>query len=216
VTIKLVLVEDHEVVRQGLRALLAVEPDFEIVGEAGDGLVAMELVTRLRPDVLVLDLMLPGLPGLDVVRAVRQSAPETRVVILSMHANEAYVLGALQAGAVGYVLKKSGSVELLAAIRAAWAGRRYLSPPLSEAAIQAYVEKSRATPDPYQTLTAREREVLLLLVEGLTSAEIAGRLVLSHRTVEMHRSRLMHKLGLDKKTDLIRYAIKRGLLPLED
>jgi two-component system, NarL family, response regulator NreC len=178
--------------------------------------VATELVTRLRPDVLVLDLMLPGLPGLDVVRAVRQGSPETRVVILSMHANEAYVLGALQAGAVGYVLKKSGSADLLAAIRAAWSGRRYLSPPLSEVAIQAYVEKSRATPDPYQTLTTREREVLLLMVEGLTSAEIAGRLVISHRTVEMHRSRLMHKLGLDKKTDLIRYAIKRGLLPLED
>jgi two-component system, NarL family, response regulator NreC len=216
VTIRLVLVEDHEVVRQGLRALLAAEPDFDIVGEAGDGLVATELVTRLRPDVLVLDLMLPGLPGLDVVRAVRQGSPETRVVILSMHANEAYVLGALQAGAVGYVLKKSGSADLLAAIRAAWSGRRYLSPPLSEVAIQAYVEKSRATPDPYQTLTTREREVLLLMVEGLTSAEIAGRLVISHRTVEMHRSRLMHKLGLDKKTDLIRYAIKRGLLPLED
>lgn len=214
--ITLVLVEDHEVVRQGLRALLAAEPDFRIVGEAGDGLSATHLVTQLRPDVLVLDLMLPGLPGMDVVRAVRQRAPETRVVILSMHTNEAYVLGALQAGAVAYVLKKSGASELLAAIRAAHGGRRYLSPPLSEAAIQLYVEKSRETPDPYQTLTAREREVLQLMVEGLTSAEIATRLVISLRTVEMHRSRVMHKLGLDKKTDLIRYAIKRGLLPLED
>ncbi len=214
--IKLVLVEDHEVVRQGLRALLVAEPDFQIVGESGDGLAAAELVARLRPDVLVLDLMLPGLGGMEVVREVRQKSPETRVVILSMHTNEAYVLGALQAGAVAYVLKKSGASELLAAIRAAWTGRRYLSPPLSEVAIQAYVEKSRATPDPYQTLTAREREVLHLMVEGLTSAEIAGKLVISHRTVEMHRSRVMHKLGLDKKTDLIRYAIKRGLLPLED
>ncbi len=214
--ITLVLVEDHEVVRQGLRALLAAEPDFHIVGETGDGAAAPALVEQLRPDVLVLDLMLPGLPGLEVVRAVRQRAPDTRVVILSMHANEAYVLGALQAGAVAYVLKKSGATELLTAIRAAWTGRRYLSPPLSEEAIQAYVEKSRATPDAYQTLTAREREVLHLMVEGLTSAEIAARLVISHRTVEMHRSRVMHKLGLDKKTDLIRYAIKRGLLPLED
>jgi DNA-binding NarL/FixJ family response regulator len=214
--IKLVLVEDHEVVRQGLRALLVAEPDFQIVGETGDGLAAAELVAQLRPDVLVLDLMLPGLGGMEVVREVRQRSPETRVVILSMHTNEAYVLGALQAGAVAYVLKKSGASELLAAIRAAWTGRRYLSPPLSEVAIQAYVEKSRATPDPYQTLTAREREVLHLMVEGLTSAEIAGKLVISHRTVEMHRSRVMHKLGLDKKTDLIRYAIKRGLLPLED
>jgi two-component system response regulator NreC len=209
--IKLVLVEDHEVVRQGLRALLAAEPDFQIVGEAGDGVAATDMVERLRPD-----LMLPGLGGLEVVRAVRQRSPETRVVILSMHANEAYVLGALQAGAVAYVLKKSGASELLAAIRAAWTGRRYLSPPLSEAAIQAYTEKARATPDPYQTLTAREREVLHMMVQGQTSAAIATQLVISHRTVEMHRSRVMHKLGLDKKTDLIRYAIKRGLLPLED
>lgn len=214
--IRLLLVEDHEVVRQGLRALLAAEPDFRIVGEAGDGLGAAELVSQLRPDVLVLDLMLPGLSGLEVVREARQRSPETRVVILSMHTNEAYVLSALQAGALAYVLKKAGASELLAAIRAAWAGRRYLSPPLSEAAIQAYVEKSRATPDPYQTLTTREREVLHLMVEGLTTLEIATRLVISHRTVEMHRSRVMQKLGFDKKTDLIRYAIRRGLLPLED
>ena len=214
--IKLVLVEDHEVVRHGLRSLLAAEPDFMIVGEAGDGATGIELVSQLRPDVLVLDLMLPGVPGLDVLREVRQRAPETRVVILSMHANEAYVLGALQAGALAYVLKKSGASELLAAIRSVWSGRRYLSPPLSEVAIQAYIEKSRATPDPYQTLTAREREVLLLMIDGLTTIEIATRLVISHRTVEMHRSRVMHKLGLDKKTDLIRYAIKKGLLPLED
>jgi len=214
--IRLVLVEDHEVVRQGLRGLLAAEADFQIVGETGDGLAAVPLVERLRPDVLVLDLMLPGRPGLDVLRDVRQRAPETRVVILSMHTNEGYVLNALQAGAVGYVLKKSGANELLAAIRAAAGGGRYLSPPLSEVAIEAYVERSRATPDPYQTLTAREREVLHLMVEGLTSAEMAGRLVISHRTVEMHRSRVMHKLSLDNKTDLIRYAIKKGLLPLED
>jgi two-component system response regulator NreC len=214
--IRLVLVEDHEVERQGLRALLAAEPDFQIVGEAGDGQAAIQLVERLRPDVLVLDLMLPGLGGLEVVREVRQRAPDTRVVILSMHTNEAYVLGALQAGALAYVLKKSGARELLEAIRAAWTGRRYLSPPLSEVEIQAYVTKSQATPDPYQTLTAREREVLHLMVQGQTSAEIATKLVISHRTVEMHRSRVMHKLGLDKKTELIRYAIKRGLLPLED
>lgn len=203
-------------VRQGLRALLAAEPDFEIVGEAGEGQLAAALVEQLQPDVLVLDLMLPGMGGLGVARQVQLRAPETRVVILSMHANEAYVLGALQAGAMAYVLKKSGARELLAAIRAAGAGQRYLSPPLSEVTIQAYVEKSRATPDPYQTLTAREREVLHLVVKGQTSAEIAASLVISQRTVEMHRSRVMHKLGLDKKTDLIRYAIKQGLLPLDD
>lgn len=213
--ITLVLVEDHEVVRQGLRALLAAEPGFQIVGEAGDGLAAAELVSRLRPDVLLLDLMLPGLPGLDVVRAVRHSSPETRIIILSMHTDEAYVLSALQAGAVGYVLKRSGSAELLAAIRAAVAGHRYLSPPLSEMAVQAYVERSRAALDPYQTLTAREREVLQLVVQGKSNAEAAGILGLSPRSVETYRLRLMQKLSIEDLPSLVKFAIRHGMTTIE-
>jgi len=153
----IVLADDHHVVRQGLRSLLEAEPDFSVVGEAGDGLEAAQLVERLQPDVLVLDLMMPGLNGLEVTRQVSQRSPRTHVVILSMHPNEAYVLEALRAGAAAYVLKESTSAELVRAVREAVAGRRYLSPPLSEHAIEAYMQKAEpAVLDPYETLTARQ------------------------------------------------------------
>jgi len=212
----IVLADDHHVVRQGLRSLLEAEPDFSIVGEAGDGLEAAQLVERLQPDVLVLDLMMPGLNGLEVTRQVSQRSPQTHVVILSMHPNEAYVLEALRAGAAAYVIKESTSAELVRAVREAVAGRRYLSPPLSERAIEVYMQKAEsAALDPYETLTAREREVLHLAAEGHTNAEIADRLFISRRTVETHRANLMRKLGLRSQTDLIRYALQRGILPME-
>jgi DNA-binding NarL/FixJ family response regulator len=212
----IVLADDHHVVRQGLRSLLEAEPDFSVVGEASDGLETAQLVERLQPDVLVLDLMMPGLNGLEVTRQVGQRSPQTHVVILSMHANEAYVLEALQAGAAAYVVKESTSAELVRAVREAVAGRRYLSPPLSERAIEAYMQKAEsAALDPYETLTAREREVLHLAAEGHNTAEIADRLFISRRTVETHRANLMRKLGLRSQTDLIRYALQRGILPME-
>jgi len=212
----IVLADDHHLVRQGLRSLLEAEPDFSIVGETGDGLEAAQLVERLRPDVLVLDLMMPGLNGLEVTRQVGQRSPRTHVVILSMHPNEAYVLEALRAGAAAYVLKESTSAELVRAVREAVAGRRYLSPPLSERAIEVYMQKAEsAALDPYETLTAREREVLHLAAEGHTNAEIADRLFISRRTVETHRANLMRKLGLRTQTDLISYALRRGILPME-
>jgi two-component system response regulator NreC len=212
----IVLADDHHVVRQGLRSLLEAEPGFSVIGETGDGLEVTQLVERLRPDVLVLDLMMPGLNGLEVTRQVSQRSPRTHVVILSMHANEAYVLEALRAGAVAYVLKESTSAELVRAVREAVAGRRYLSPPLSERAIEAYMQKAEsATLDPYETLTAREREVLHLVAEGHTNAEIADRLFISRRTVETHRANLMRKLSLRTQTDLISYALRRGILPME-
>jgi two-component system response regulator NreC len=215
--ITVVLADDHQVVRQGLRALLEAESDFEVIGEAGDGLEAVQLAERLRPGVLVLDLMMPGLSGLQVTRQVSRRSPHTRIVILSIHANEAYVLEALQNGASAYVLKKSSVDELVRAIREVTAGRRYLSPPLSEHALEAYVQRSRdSTMDPYAMLTDREREVLHLVAEGHTNAEIAARLSLSPRTVEMHRANLMRKLDLHSQADLIRYALQRGIVPLED
>jgi two-component system response regulator NreC len=210
------LADDHHVVRQGLQSLLEAEPDFSVVGETGNGIEAVQLVERLQPDVLVLDLMMPGLNGLEVTRQVSQRSPQTHVVILSMYANEAHVIEALRAGAAAYVLKESSSAELVHAVREAVAGRHYLSPPLSERAIEAYMQKAESSAlDPYETLTAREREVLHLVAEGHTNAEIADRLFISRRTVETHRANLMRKLGLRTQTDLISYALRRGILPME-
>jgi two-component system response regulator NreC len=212
----IVLADDHHVVRQGLRALLEGQPDFQLVGEAGDGLEAVQLTERLKPDVLIIDLMMPSLNGLEATRQVGQRSSHTRVVILSMHANEAYVLEALRNGAAGYVLKDSSAADLVQAVREVVAGRRYLSAPLSERAIAAYIQKaSDVALDPYEMLTNREREVLHLAAEGRTNAEIADQLSISPRTAETHRANLMHKLGLRTHTDLIRYALRRGILPME-
>jgi DNA-binding NarL/FixJ family response regulator len=212
----IVLADDHHVVRQGLRVLLEAQPDFQLVGEAGDGLEAVQLTERLKPDVLVIDLMMPSLNGLEATRQVSQRSPHTRVVILSMHANEAYVLESLRNGAAGYVLKDSSAADLVHAVREVVAGRRYLSSPLSERAIEAYIQKATdVTLDPYEMLTNREREVLHLAAEGYTNAEIADQLSISPRTAETHRANLMHKLGLRTHTDLIRYALRRGILPME-
>jgi DNA-binding NarL/FixJ family response regulator len=210
----IVLADDHKVVRQGLRAVLEAEPDLRVIGEAGNGLEVTRLVERLRPDVLVLDLMMPGLHGLEVARKVRKLSPRTHVVILSMHKDESYVLEALKNGASGYVLKDSGVDELVKAVQEAAANRCYLSPPLSNSAIEAYVQSASDTKtDAYDSLTSREREVLQLVAEGHTNAEIGKRLFISPRTVEIHRANMMQKLGLRNRTDLIRYALKRGILP---
>jgi DNA-binding NarL/FixJ family response regulator len=216
VSVTILLVDDHQLLRQGLRALLEVEPDIQVVGEAGDGLQGIQLVERLRPNVLVLDLMMPGVNGLEVTRQVSRRFPETRIIVLSMHANEAYVLEALRNGAVGYIFKETGINDLVHAVREAIAGRRYLSPPLSARAIDSYVQKTEAAAlDPYETLTTREREVLQLAAQGMTNAEIAGHLSISPRTAETHRANVMRKMGLNTQIDLIRFALKRGILPME-
>lgn len=212
----IMLADDHPVVRQGLRAVLEAEPDFEVIAEAGDGLEATRLVERLKPDVLVVDIMMPGLNGLEVTRELRQRSPETRVVVLSMYADEAYVLEALRNGAAGYALKASVSTELVHAVREAAAGRRYLCTPLSQSAIDAYIEKAGSgTRDLYELLTTREREVLQLAVEGCSNPDIAARLGISPRTAETHRLNLLRKLNLETHTDLIRYALRRGIIPME-
>jgi DNA-binding NarL/FixJ family response regulator len=212
----IVLADDHPIVRQGLRTLLEAETGFQILGEAGDGLVAVQLVERLHPAVLIVDVLMPGLSGLEVTRQVSQRTPQTHVIVLSMYTNEAYVLEALRNGASGYVLKDSSITDLVQAVRDVVAGRRYLSAPLSERAIEAYVHKAQThAPGPYEGLTTREREVLHLAAEGYTSAQIAERLFLSPRTVEAHRANLMRKLGLRTQADLTRYAIERGILRTE-
>jgi DNA-binding NarL/FixJ family response regulator len=211
-TIRLVLADDHPVVLEGLRALLDSEPDFIVVGQADSGQEAADLVAQLHPDVVVLDLMLGARSGLDVTAELVARAPTTRVVILSMHDNEAYVLEALRRGASAYTLKQADASELARAIREAAAGRRYLSPPLSERALDSYLRRAQGPDDSYETLTLREREVLQLVAEGNTNADIAVRLFISPRTVETHRAHAMKKLGLRTAIELAVYAIERGLV----
>jgi DNA-binding NarL/FixJ family response regulator len=212
----ILLADDHHIVRQGLRALLESDPHFRLVGEAGDGIEAVRMSERLKPDVLITDVMMPGLNGLEVTRQVTKALPKTRVIILSMYTNDAYVLEALKNGASGYVLKDSQAADLIQAVREVAAGRRYLSPPLSERALDLYAKKIEDTPeDPYEMLTTREREVLQMVAEGRTSTEIAERLFISPRTAEGHRANVMRKLGLQNQADLIRFALKRGILPLD-
>lgn len=211
--ITILLADDHIVVREGLRALINSHEDLHVVGEASNGTEALEMIEQLQPQVAVLDMMMPGLNGLEVTRRVYRT---TRVLILSMHANEAYVIEALKKGASGYVLKDSTGSDLVQAIRMVAMGQHYLSAPFSERAISAYVERSRTgTMDPYDTLTVREREILQLVAEGRNTAEIAQRLSISPRTVEAHRANLNRKLDLHTQADLIRFALRRGLLPGE-
>ncbi len=210
------IADDHAIVRQGLRALIDGDKDFQLVGEADNGLEAVRLVENLKPNLLVVDLMMPGLNGLEVARQTKEISPVTRIVVLSMYSDEAYVLEALRKGATGYVLKDAQSTDLLKALHAVAGGQHYLSPPLSERAIEVYARKAgSATLDLFETLTKREREVLQLAAEGLSQNEIAQRLAISPRTSETHRANLMRKLGLQNQTDLVRFAIRRGIVPLE-
>lgn len=209
----IMLAEDHHVVRKGLLALLEAEPDFRVVGEASDGLEAVGMAERLRPQVLVLDLMLPGINGLEVTRRVIRRVAQTRALVLSMYANESYVLEALRNGASGYVLKDASATEFLYAIREVAAGRRYLSSALSERAIELYLDRSEPIAvDRYEALTAREREVLQMAAQDIKNADIAARLCISIRTVETHRMNLMRKLDLHTQAELRKYALQRGLV----
>ena len=212
----IVLADDHRVVREGLRLLLQAEPDFSVLGEAGDGFKAIQLVESLKPDVLLLDLMMPEMNGQEVARKVRKCSPQTRVVVLSMHSSDPYVIEALRNGATGYVLKDASGTDVIHAVREVMAGRRYLSSPLSERAIDAYQERAKsAVLEKYDMLTARERQILQLVAEGHTNSEIASRLGIGLRTAETHRTHVMRKLQLRTHTDLVRYAIERGIIPLD-
>lgn len=221
--VTVVLADDHVVVRQGLRALLESDPSLVVVGEAADGLEAMELVKRQRPTVLITDLMMPGLDGLGIARRVSRLKLDTHVIILSMYGDQAYVLTALKNGAAGYVVKESCGAELFQAIRDVVAGRRYLSPAISEASIGSFssmgttLQKAQTgSLDVHDKLTVQERKVLQLVVEGASSSDIGVRLKLSSRTVESHRASCMRKLGLNTPQGLIRYALQRGSLTTDE
>ena len=207
-----ILADDHQIVRRGLAAMLTAEKLCQVVAEAADGIAAVQLVEKHRPNVLFLDLNLPRLHGLEVLHQIQASAPQTRVIILSMHNDEPYVIEALRSGAMAYILKGSDSSEIAHALKEVTAGRRFLSAPLSEWAINALVAQPTDAADPLQSLTQRERMVLQLAAEGENNPGIAEKLFISPRTAETHRTNLLRKLGLQTQTDLVRFAIRKGLI----
>ena len=210
--IRVLLADDHTLVRAGIRGLVANLSGVEVVGEAGDGHEALRLAEALHPDVVLLDIGMPGLNGLEVAARLTKIDPMIRTVILSMHMSEEYVLQALRAGAAGYLLKGSAVAELEVAIRAVARGDTYLSPAVSKRVVDDYVSRTGGATDPLQALTSRQREILQLVAEGHTSKDIAGRLGLSYRTIETHRNQLMKRLGINDLTGLVRFAVRVGLI----
>jgi two-component system, NarL family, response regulator NreC len=207
--IHILLADDHAVVRQGFKMILAAQPDMEIVGEAGNGREALDLAGQLQPDVIVMDVAMPELNGIEATRRIAALSPRSRVLALSMHKDSVYVREILRAGARGYLLKDSISSDLLAAVRAIARGEGYLSPGVSDAVLNDY---RRHVTDPIDLLTSREREVLQMIAEGKTNKEIATVLNLSVYTVDAHRGRIMEKLNLHSATDLVRFAVRAGLV----
>jgi two-component system response regulator NreC len=207
--IRILLADDHALVRHGFRMILAAQPDMEIAGEAGNGREAVELAQKLKPDVVVMDVAMPELNGIEATRRLIELSPRTRVLALSMHKDAVYVREILRAGARGYLLKDSADADLLAAVRAVAKGEGYLSPGVSDAVLSDY---RRHVTDPLDLLTSREREVLQLIAEGKTNKEIATSLTLSVYTVEAHRGRLMEKLNLHSTGELVRFAVRSGLI----
>lgn len=211
---RIVLVEDHTVVREGLRVLLASHPDLEVVGEAGDGREAVQCVENLRPDLVLMDLSMPGKDGMEATREIKRRFPETKILALTVHDSEEYVLVALKAGADGYILKKATHAELVMAIRSVLAGEPYLSPGVSDKVIKGYLagKKTLRGTTSWDALTPREMEVLKLIAEGYKSKEIAEHLFISVNTVEKHRNNILKKLDLHSASALTAFAIKQGLV----
>jgi len=211
--IKILIADDHGVVAEGLKHLVEAQADMEVVAVVGDGREAVRAARDARPDVVLMDLSMPELNGADAARAILERDPKCRVIVLSMYAEREYVRRALKAGAVGYVVKRSAAKEVIDAIRAVHAGRRYLSPRVADVVMDDYSGDGKD--DPLAKLSAREREVLQLLAEGRTGAEIAQRLSLSQKTVETYRARLIEKLGIRDVAGLVKFAIARGIVPLD-
>lgn len=211
--VSVLLVEDHTILRDGIKALLDRTEEFKVVGEASDGREAIIMATRLRPELVILDISMPGMSGIDAMKEIRRLCPETRVVVLTVHSAEEYLLAALKAGAEGYVLKDASSQELLLALKNAIRDRTYLSPGVADKIIDGYLSSKTAQgpKSPWDTLTERERQVLKLIAEGKTTKEIADYLYISVKTAEKHRANLMKKLDLHNTAALTAYAIERGL-----
>ena len=212
--VRIVLADDHTILREGLRALLTADDEIVVVGEAQDGREAVRCVERLEPDLLLMDLSMPRMSGMDAIREIKKRYPDTRIIALTVHKTEEYLLTTLQAGADGYVLKDATHDELVMAIRTVMAGKSYLSPDVSEKVIEGYLvgkESSRSL-SAWETLSQREREVLKLIAEGYKNKEIAEDLCISLKTVEKHRANLMKKLDLHNAAALTVYAMEKGLV----
>ncbi|HEX7220048.1 MAG TPA: response regulator transcription factor [Burkholderiales bacterium] len=212
--IRVLIADDHAVVAEGLRHLVEAEKDIEVVACVGDGREAVQQSRDLQPDVVLMDLSMPELNGADATRAILERDPRCRVIVLSMYSQREYVRRALKAGAAGYVVKRSAAREVVEAIRAVHAGQRYLSPRVADVVLEDYTDEKQD--DPLARLSAREREVLQLLAEGRTGAQIAERLALSQKTVETYRARLVEKLGIRDLAGLVRFAIQKGLVSLDE
>lgn len=211
--IRILLVDDHAILRAGLRALLANYPDLQVVGEAGDGADAVIRVNELKPDVVVMDVAMPGMNGLSATRQIVQDHPQTKILILTQYSNKEYVLPLLKAGAGGYVLKQAVDTDLVTAIRAVARGESFLYPPVAKLVLDAYMKEQRGEPDdPYTQLTEREAEILVLVARGRSTREIAELLHISPNTVDVHRAKLMQKLELHSVAEITSFAMRRGLL----
>ncbi len=212
--IKILMVDDHAILRDGIRALLGVHDDIEIVGEASEGKEAIEKVQELMPDVVIMDIAMPGMDGLEATRRITKKSPKTKVLVLTQYDNKEYVLSVIKAGAAGYIPKRALSSELVSAIHAVRQGDSFLYPSAAAALIEDYLQQAEGE-EPYDRLTAREREILKLIADGHTSRDIANMLFLSLKTVLNHRVKIMEKLNLHNRTELIKYAMRKGLVSMD-
>lgn len=212
--IRILISDDHAILRSGLRMLLNAEEGVEVVGEATRGEEALTLVAELQPDLVLMDISMPGMGGIEATAEIKRLYPQIKVLVLTMHENEAYLFRTIKAGGSGYVLKKAADTELIDAIHQVMAGGAFLRPSVAKALAQDYLERVSAgeATDTYDTLTEREREILKLIAEGHTNPEIARLLVISVRTVETHRAHIMDKLGFHHRSELVKYALRKGLL----
>ncbi|MDP3879952.1 MAG: response regulator transcription factor [Dehalococcoidales bacterium] len=211
--IKILVVDDHALMREGIRALLGLHEDIEIVGEASEGKEAFDKAIEMMPDVVIMDIAMPGMDGLEATRRIRKKNPTVKVLVLTQHDNKEYILSAIKAGADGYVPKKALGSELVTAVRTVHKGDSFLYPSAAAVLIEDYLRQVEE--EPYDQLTAREREILKLIAESHTSREIADRLFISLKTVLGHRTKIMEKLDIHNRTGLIKYAMRKGLVSLD-
>jgi DNA-binding NarL/FixJ family response regulator len=211
---RIVIAEDHTILREGLRALLSADPEFDVVGEAEDGRAAIRCCEELVPDLVLMDLSMPRMHGFEAIKEIKRQSPEMKIIVLTVHNTDEYILATLQAGADGYVLKDATQSELVMAIRNVLMGKRYLSPGISEKVIEGYLEgkETLKTSSAWDTLTRREREILKLIAEGYKNKEVADNLCISLKTVEKHRANLMKKLDLHNAVELTTFAMEKGLV----